>query len=157
MKKVDKRRRIENKTNYHKRLILLKGNSARLVVRKSNKYILLQIVESSHALDKVVLQANTKELLKYGWPEDKQGSLKSLSAAYLVGCLMSKKAKDLNGRVILDSGLIPNTKGSRVYAAVKGVADSGLNIKFDEKILPDMEKIEEVEFFNKVKEKINNG
>jgi len=157
MKKIDKKRRIENKTNYHKRLILLKGESARLVVRKSNKYILLQIVESSHALDKVVFQANTKELLKYGWPEDKQGSLKSLSAAYLAGCLISKKAKNLKGRVILDTGLIPNTKGSRVYAGVKGAADSGLNIKFDEKISPDMEKIEGIEFFNKVKENIKNG
>jgi len=154
MKRLDKKRRIENKTNYTKRLILLKGESPRLVVRKSNKYIKLQIVESSHAQDKVIFQANTKELLKYGWPEDKQGSLKSLSASYLVGSLIAKKAKELKGRVILDSGLIPNTKGSRVYACVKGAADSGLNIKFDEKIIPDMEKIEGIEFFSKVKEAI---
>jgi large subunit ribosomal protein L18 len=157
MKKIDKKRRIENRTNYHKRLILLKSGALRMVVRKSNKYILLQIVESSHAQDKVLLQVSTKDLLKYGWPEAKQGSLKSLSAAYLAGCLIAKKTKDIKGRIILDSGLIPNTKGSRVYAAVKGAGDSGLEIKFDESISPDMEKVEGIEFFNKVKENIKNG
>lgn len=155
MKKLDKRRRREGKTDYRKRLVLLKGNSARLVVRKSNKYIILQVVESKHAQDKIIKTVSTKDLLKYGWPEDKVGKLKSLGAAYLVGLLMGKKVKDMvKGRVILDSGLIPNTKGSRVYAAVKGLADSGINIPFNEEVVPSKESIEKEEFFNKVKEGI---
>ena len=60
--KLVKRRRREGRTNYTKRLILLKGNAPRLVVRKSNKYILLQIVESSHAQDKILISVSTKDL-----------------------------------------------------------------------------------------------
>lgn len=140
--KLDKRRRMEFKTNYNKRLKLLKGNSARLVIRKTNKYILLQIIESKNAQDTVVYSVSTRDLLKLGWPKEKEGSLKSLSAAYLAGLLVGKKAGKLKERVIVDTGLIPNTKGSRIYAVVKGVADSGIEINFDEKIIPPMEKIE---------------
>ena len=106
VKKLDKQRRLKNKTNYTKRLILLKGNSPRLVIRKTNRYIILQIVKSDDAKDKVVYSVNTKELLKHGWSEDKKGSLKSLSAAYLGGLLLGKKAKDLKERIILDTGLM---------------------------------------------------
>lgn len=153
MKKIDKRRRREGKTNYHKRLSLLKNESPRLVVRKTNKYIILQIVESDRAQDKVILTVSTKELLKHGWPEEKKGSLKSLTASYLAGLLMGKKSKDIN-KIILDSGLIPSTKGSRVYAAVKGVSDAGLEIAHSEDILPSDEMINKFEFFDKVKEDI---
>ncbi len=152
MKRLDKRRRQEGKTNYTKRLILLKAGCPRLVVRKSNKYIILQIVESVRAQDKVLHTVSTKDLLKHGWPADKVGSLKSLSAAYLAGLLIGKKASDIKGRIILDSGLIPSTKASRVYASVKGVADSGIKIPFDEKIVPSDEMINKYDFVSKVKE-----
>ena len=154
--KLNKRRRLESKTNYKKRLMLLKGNYLRLVVRKTNRYITLQIVESENAKDKVLYATDTKKLLKYGWPEDKTGSLKSLSAAYLAGFLLGKKSKELKQTIILDSGLIPNTKGSRVYAAVKGVSDSGIDIRYDEKAMPKKERIEtKYEFFEKIKKEIN--
>jgi len=154
-RKLDKRRRRECKTNYTKRLILLKGKVPRLVVRKTNKYIILQIVESSHAQDKVVYSVNTKELLKQSWPEAKKGSLKSVTASYLGGLLLGKKAKDLKQEIILDSGLISNTYSSRVYAAVKGVADSGIKIKFNEKVVPSEERIKNnYEFFEKMKGEI---
>ncbi|MBT4166307.1 50S ribosomal protein L18 [archaeon] len=153
-KKLDVRRRRECKTDYRKRLVLLKGNKPRLVVRKSNKYILLQIVESSKAQDKVLFSVNSKELLSKGWPKDKEGSLKNLSAGYLAGFLLGKKAKDLKGSVILDSGLIPNTRGSRVYAVVKGLSDAGVEIPFDEKVMFSEEEIAEKigkDVFEKVK------
>lgn len=158
--KIDKRRRRENKTNYTKRLILLKGEMPRLVVRKTNRYIIIQIIESVNAQDKVIYSVVTKELLEYGWPEEKKGSLKSLSAAYLGGFLLGKKAKGLKATVILDTGLIPSTSGSRIYAVIKGIADSGLNINFNEKIIPSKEKIEgentkmDSELFNKIKGKL---
>lgn len=158
--KIDKRRRIENKTNYHKRLILLKSKAQRLVVRKTNKYIILQIIESNDAQDKVLFSTNTKELLKQGWPKEKTGSLKSLPAAYLGGYLLGKKTKGMKEKVILDTGLMPNTKGSRIYAAVKGLSDSGIKINFDEKVIPSKESLEgkntkiENKLFSKIKEAI---
>jgi len=153
--KLNKKRRLQGKTNYTKRLILLKGNCPRLVIRKSNKYILLQIIESVHAQDKVLAGVSTRDLLKYNWPENKKGSLKSLGAAYLGGLLIGKKIKEkIKGKVILDTGLIPSTKGSRVYAAVKGVADAGVNIVYNEEVIPDIEKIKKEDFFDEVKNKI---
>lgn len=154
--KVNKRRRIENKTNYKRRLGLLKSNSLRLVIRKTNKYLTLQIIESRDSEDKVVYSATTKDLLKLGWSKEKEGSLKSTTASYLAGLLLGKKAKDVKGRLVLDLGLIPNTKGSRVYAAVKGIADSGIKINYDEKVVPSKESIEGknnnlTEMFSKVK------
>lgn len=157
--KINQRRRREFKTDYRKRLKLLKSQSLRLVIRKTNKYIILEIIESKNAQDKVLYYVNTKELLKFGIPEDKQGSLKSISAAYLGGFLLGKKA-NIKEKVILDSGLIPNTKGSRIYAAVKGVSDAGIKIPYNEKIIPPKEIIEGKntkigsEIFNKVKNSI---
>lgn len=159
--KIDKRRRIENKTDYRKRLILLKGKVPRFIVRKTNKYIILQIITSKSAQDKVVYSINTKELLKFGWPEERKGSLKSISAGYLGGFLLGKKTKGFKSEVILDIGLIPNTKGSRVYAAVKGLLDSGVKIKCSQKILPSKEMLEgkftkiKPEIFNKIKDRID--
>ena len=154
--KIDKKRRRECKTNYNRRLILLKGAYPRLVVRKTNRYLIVQIIESKHAQDKVICSVNTKDLLKYGWPENKSGSLKSVTAGYLAGYLIGKKAKNISG-LILDMGLIPNTSGSRVYAVVKGVSDSGIKINFDKDIVPSKEKIEAKDKgidFNKIKEKL---
>ena len=153
--KLDKKRRRQYKTNYSKRLVLLKGNCARLVVRKTNKYVILQLVESKNAKDKVRYSVNTKELLKHGWPKNKAGSLKSIPACYLGGLLLGKKSEKIK-KVILDTGLIPNTKGSRVYAVVKGISDAGIEINYNEKVLPSQDRIEGKHIkeldFNKIKE-----
>jgi len=138
--KIDKRRRIENKTNYNKRLKLLKGGSLRLVVRKTNRYLILQIIQSIHAQDKVLYSTTTKDLLKFGWPESKAGSLKCITASYLAGFWLAKKAK-LSERVVLDTGLVPSTKGSRIYAAVKGFSDGGGEINYDKEVVPSEERI----------------
>ena len=149
MKRLDRRRRRESKTNYTKRLLLLKGNVPRLVIRKTNKYVLLQIVESVNAQDKIVSAVSTKELLKHGWPKEKAGSLKSLAAAYLGGILLAKKAGDK--KVILDTGLVPSTKGSRIYAAVKGAVEGGLDVPHKEDVLPTDEMVNKYDFIEKVK------
>jgi len=155
--KLDKKRRRQYKTNYTKRLTLLKGNCPRLVVRKTNRYMILQIIESNDAQDSIQYSVNTKELLKHGWPEDKKGSLKSIPACYLGGLLLGKKSKEIK-KVILDTGLIPNTKGSKVYAVVKGISDSGLEINYDKKVIPSEERIKgahtKLEGFDKIKEGI---
>ena len=153
-----KRRRAEGKTDYRKRLVLLTGQATRLVVRKSNRYIILQLIESKHAQDKVIFTMSTQSLLDNGWPQEKAGSLKSISAAYLAGFALGKKMHaQIKGRVILDSGLIPTSKGSRVYAAVQGAVDGGLSIPFSKEVAPPQEKIERVEFFKKVKTQIEGG
>ena len=42
--KVVKVRRRQHKTNYKKRITLLKSNTIRAVIRKSNRYLILQFV-----------------------------------------------------------------------------------------------------------------
>ena len=88
MKKVAKRRRREGKTNYSKRIMLLKSERPRVVFRRSNKYVAGQYVESHDAQDKVIFGVDSRELLKYGWPEESKGSLKSVTASYLTGYLI---------------------------------------------------------------------
>ncbi|MGV8152084.1 MAG: 50S ribosomal protein L18 [Candidatus Nanoarchaeia archaeon] len=161
--KLNKKRRIENKTDYRKRLILLKGNSPRLVIRKTNRYMILQIIESKESQDYIKYSAVTKELLEYGWPKEMSGSLKSVSASYLTGYLLGKKAESLKGRVISDTGLMPNTKGSRIYAAIKGIADSGIKINYGKGVEPKEERIKGknakagiLEAFDKIKKSIES-
>ena len=79
--KTLKRRRKEAKTDYGIRLKLLKSGVPRIVFRKSNRYIIAQYVTSNEAQDRVVVGITSKILLKYGWPEDMKGSLKSLPAS----------------------------------------------------------------------------
>jgi large subunit ribosomal protein L18 len=158
MKILKKRRRKENKTNYLKRRRLLEGEKARIVIRKTNKYIILQYVESEVAKDKVKITTTSRELLKNGWPKEKAGSLKNLTACYLTGLLFGKKiiaGKDKEA--ILDTGLIRSTMGSRIYAALKGIVDSGVKVKHNPKVLPDEKRITNVEFFDTVKSKITGG
>ena len=70
------------------------------------------------------------------------GSGKNTSAAYLTGYLCAKKAikEGLDGAV-LDMGLKSSTKGSRVYAALKGAIDAGLEILYNDIVLPDDDRI----------------
>ena len=161
--KTIKRRRKENKTDYANRLGLLKSGLPRIVFRKSNKYLLAQYVTSKQAQDKVELNANSKELLKYGWPEEFKGSLKSIPAAYLTGFLFGitiKKNKLKNP--IIDFGMLRVLHKSKVYGFLKGLIDADIDIKCDEKTFPNKETIEgkflKKEFsknFKKIKLNIN--
>ncbi len=159
--KVRFRRRRESKTNYRKRYILLKSNEARLVIRKTNRYIITQIVKSKEAQDSTLCYVNSKELEKLGW----SFSFKNIPAAYLTGFLIAKKAKEKKiKKVIIDVGLYRSTKGSKLYAVIKGVIDGGLEVSCKEEILPSEERIkgkytkksDEInKKFNEIKEKIS--
>ena len=59
---IRKRRRIENRTDYKARRIMIRGEKPRIVVRKTNRYILAQYVESEEAQDKVIINLTSKEL-----------------------------------------------------------------------------------------------
>jgi len=155
MTKTTKRRRRESKTDYKARLALLKSGKPRLVVRKTNRYIIVQLVESDVAQDKVVKGVSSKELLSYDWPKELKGSLKSLPAAYLTGYLLVKKLKTLPDEAILDMGMNRNIRGSRIFSALKGAIDAGLNVKHSEKVLPSVEKLTSTKIeIGKIKEKI---
>jgi large subunit ribosomal protein L18 len=133
-KRTLKRRRREGRTDYKLRLGLLKGGIPRIVIRRTNKYFILQVVESLEAQDKVIMTVNSKELLKNGWSKENIGSLKSVPAGYLIGLLAAKKFK--KGKYIIDLGMARTISGSRVFAVVKGLIDGGLNINVDGKVFP---------------------
>lgn len=161
LKRVSLKRRREGKTNYGKRLKLLLSKKPRLVVRKTNRYIIAHIVDYDYKnhRDLTVAYVTSKDLSKYGW---NYSSFKSLPACYLTGLLIGKKALEKNiNEAILDIGLHPSTKGNRIYAVLKGTIDAGLKIPYNEKILPTKERIEgnhiknfDKNIFLKVKENI---
>ncbi len=141
--KTLKKRRKQGKTNYLKRLKLLKGRSPRIVFRKTNKYILAQYVQSKEAQDKVEEGISSKILLKYGWPKESKGSLKSIPAAYLTGFLAGKKIlKGKKETPILDLGMIRTLHKSKVYGFAKGLVDAGVKLKIKEEIFPEENRIE---------------
>ena len=140
--KTPRRRRLEAKTDYKARLALLKSAKPRIVIRKTNHYIIIQIVKSEIAQDKVLVGNTSKILLSKGLPPEFSGSLKSLGASYLTGFLIGKQAIKLRiNEAILDVGMNRNIKNSRIYAAWKGAVDAGLKSPHNEKVLPPMESI----------------
>lgn len=136
--KIRSRRRREGKTDYRARMALLKSNIPRIIIRKTNKYMIIQIVVSKEAQDSVKVHVNSKELTNFGW----KFSFKNLPAGYLSGLLLAKKAVKAGiKKVILDSGLITSTKESKIYAVIKGALDGGLEIPCSEEILPSEKRI----------------
>jgi len=116
------RRRREKVTDYKKRLALVKSGVPRMVVRRSNKHVLIQLVEFQPNGDKVLVSVNSKKLAKFKW-----ASRCNLPTAYLSGFyagLLAKKAgiKDF----VLDIGLVPPIVGGLPFAAQLGAVDAGL-------------------------------
>jgi large subunit ribosomal protein L18 len=158
-----KRRRMEFKTDYKARLNLLNSGKNRIIFRKTARYIIGQYVKSEEAEDYVILGLTSKELMKYGWPQSLQGSLKSIPASYLTGFLLGKKILDKEEKpeVIFDIGLLRSIPKSRIYSFLKGVIDSGIKVKYKEEMIPDENRIKGrhlknsvPEIFNKIKETI---
>ena len=136
---VSYRRKRSGKTNYKKRLKLLLSSKPRLVVRKSLRSTIMQIIEYNPDGDKVLAAACSKDLTKLGW----KGSTSNLSSAYLTGLLLGQKAKKAKvSEAILDIGLNTPAKGSRLFASVKGVIDSGLKVPSGNEIFPSKDRIE---------------
>ena len=161
--KTLKRRRKENKTDYAKRLKLLKSETPRIVFRKTNKYLIAQYIVSEETKDKVEIGITSKVLMKYEWPENFKGSLKSIPAAYLIGLLIGKEIiKNKKTTPIADFGMLRVLPKSKIYAFLKGLVDSNVKIKYKEENFPKEERLKGKdlkkdfsEFFNKVKENIN--
>ncbi len=136
---VGYRRKREGRTDYKKRLSLLKSRKPRLVVRKTNRNMNVQLIEYSKDGDLVIASANSKDLDKYKTKINKS----NIPAAYLTGYMCGRKAKSRKIKsAIVDTGLQTLTKSSRLYAAVKGAADSGLEIPASAEIFENEERLE---------------
>lgn len=150
-----KRRRL-GLTDYKKRISLLKSGKLRLVVRKTNKRIITQIIKFNLKGDEVLLEVTSDELSEHGWKH----SFKNLPASYLTGFLIGKKAldNDLN-EVIVDLGRERITNGGRVFAVLKGAADAGLNFPYSDDKFPSEDRIKGKhieEYFKNNKENFSN-
>ncbi len=131
------RRRKEQRTDYNKRLNLLRSEKPRLVVRKTLKNYIVELVSYTPTGDKVITAANSIELKKFGW----KLSTGNVPAAYLTGLLCGMKAKNKAEEAVMDIGLQDSTKGGSIYAVLKGAVDAGMKIPHDPKILPIMDRI----------------
>jgi len=133
------RRRREGKTDYRKRLRLLKSRKTRIVVRNSLKNICVQFVGYDEVGDKILASAISKELIKnYQW----EYSTSTTPVAYLTGLLAAKRAKDSGiSEGVLDIGRQIPVKGSKVFAALKGTLDAGIECPHDAKQLPDEDRL----------------
>ncbi len=162
MKRIFNRRR-EGKTDYSRRIKLLRGRSPRIVFRKTNKYIIAQYIVTKEAKEKIEIGITSRELKKYGWPKVFDGSLRSISASYLTGYLIGKKIlKDKKQIPILDIGMTSPIHKTAPYAFLRGLVDSGLKINHDKKIFPEEGRIKgknlKEDFsdtFDKIKDSIN--
>ncbi|MFH1787615.1 MAG: 50S ribosomal protein L18 [archaeon] len=155
-----KKRKKDHKTDYGKRIKLLKSEKPRIVFRRTNRYFIVQYVKSEEARDKVIFGISSKELLKHGWPEKNKSSLKSISAAYFTGLLFGKKIIQKNlDTPIVDFGMLRALHKTKVFGFLKGLVDSGIEIKTIQETFPDEKKIQgenlkEKISFDEIKSKI---
>jgi large subunit ribosomal protein L18 len=137
--RVPFRRRREGKTNYRTRRALVLSKPPRLVVRLTPKHANIQIIEAEAIGDKTIVSAHSRELSKtYGW----LSSGGNVPAAYLSGLLCGFKAMAQGvEKAFLDVGLHIPSKGARIFAALKGVLDAGVEVPHSKDVLPDEGRI----------------
>lgn len=134
------RRRREGRTNYYYRKRLLISEIPRLIIRKSLRHIIVQVAEAKLEGDIILVSAHSKELIRdFGW----KAGCGSIPTAYLTGLLAGYKSiKKGIDNTILDIGIYRPIKKSRLFAALKGAIDAGLEVPHSEEILPDDERIQ---------------
>jgi len=132
------RRRRNAKTDYAMRRRLVLSGLPRLIVRPANKHITVQVIEARATGDIVLASAHSSELKKYAW----KGAGGNVPAAYLTGRLAGYRAK-VKGieKAILDVGTRPVSTGSRLFAAMNGAVDSGIEIPHGDGTLPAKERL----------------
>ena len=136
--KVAFRRRREGKTDYAARMKLVDYDKSRLVVRVSNSHATVQVINYAPEGDITIASAVSKQLANYGY----LGATGNLSAFYLTAYLCAKRALAAGvENAILDIGLKSPIKGSKIFAALKGALDAGLEIPHGDFIFPEDERI----------------
>ena len=132
------RRKRKNFTNYRKRVKVLSSRRPRLVVRKSLKNIQASIVVYNQKGDIAKVASHSQNLRKFGW----NYNTGNIPAAYLVGYLLGKKAKNAGlGHAIFDIGQSKSVKGSRLYSVLAGALDAGLDIPCSREMLPGKDRL----------------
>ncbi len=136
--RVGFRRKREGKTDYRLRLRLLRSGKPRLVVRISLKHASAQLIRATKGGDVTLASAHSKELERLGW----KAHTSNLPAAYLVGLLCGLRGRKggIEG-CVLDLGMQVPVPAGKVFAALKGALDAGLNIQHGEGVLPAEERI----------------
>jgi len=136
---VKPRRHRQGRTDYRRRLRLLKSRKTRVVIRKSLKQTQVQFVAYKPDGDTVLATASSSELPKnYKWAH----AVSNTPAAYLTGLLAGKRAQEQGvTEGILDIGRATPTSGSTLFAALKGVVDAGITCPYDEAKLPSEDRL----------------
>ena len=135
------KRRRNAETDYYRRSRMLRGGVPRAVVRISNTQVTCQLVAYEPEGDRVLESITGKSLVdSHKWPSDV--SRKSVPACYLAGFAMATSAVSSgHSQAIMDIGLAASSSGNRVYAALKGMVDAGMEIPHSEEVLPSEERI----------------
>jgi len=166
---VKYKRRRQCKTDYYarKRLVIQDKNKYqtpkyRFCVRFTNKDIVCQIFAADMTHDVCLAAAYAHELPRYGL----KTGLTNYAAAYCTGLLLARRVNkkfdlDFEGveeadgeefhveadpegkapfRCLLDVGLKRTTTGARVFGALKGACDGGLDIPHNERRFPGSSK-----------------
>lgn len=170
------RRRREGKTDYRQRKRLCtqdknkyQSPKYRFVVRFTNTQVICQVAYALIDGDRILCQATSKELSRYGLPV----GLKNYAAAYCTGLLCARRLlqklnldevyegnTEVDGEIVsteydgkkyfveevddekrpfrafLDVGCKATTTGCRIFGALKGASDGGLDIPHSEKRFP---------------------
>ncbi|MFO7619271.1 MAG: 50S ribosomal protein L18 [Thermoplasmata archaeon] len=135
---VQFRRRRQGRTDYRMRKKLITSGKPRAVVRCTSKNTIIQFITFNPRGDEVLATATTMELEKMGWKH----ATGNIPSAYLVGLIAGKRASEGGiEKAVLDIGLKPPKRGTKVFAALKGMLDAGIEIAHDEEILPSDERI----------------
>lgn len=135
-------RRVQQKTDYRKRLNLLKGNMTRIVIRKSNNNTLVQFVDYVVNGDKIITGTKSNVLSsKYGSKLHSGNLPSAYLTGYLAGKTFLKDKKNKDVECIFDIGLQKKIYGNRIFSALKGVLDSGVKVRVSEIIFPKEERI----------------
>jgi large subunit ribosomal protein L18 len=136
--RVSFRRKREGRTDYQKRLRLIISEKPRLVVRKTSNHVTAQVVKHESKGDRTIASGHSKTLKKYGW----DGSTSNIPAAYLTGFICAQNAIEKGIKeAVLDIGLVPPVRKSKIFAVLKGALDAGMDIPHSEKVLPDKTRI----------------
>ena len=135
--RVPMRRRRQGKTDYRTRLALLKSGEARVVVRTTNRNVIVQFVTYDEKGDEVVASAEARELSELGYP----AAGNNTPSAYLTGRLAATRAKEAGvGAGVLDIGRAQPHKGGVVFGALKGVIDGGVEVPASDSVFPAEER-----------------
>jgi len=136
--RVPMRRRRKNITDYRSRKALVAGGLPRIIVRKSNKHVRVQVADYLDSGDRIIASAFSKELADLGW----EGNFDNTPAGYLTGLMAGRRCKQAGiEEAVLDIGRHVPAKGSVVFAALKGIIDAGISVSHDEKVLPNDDRI----------------